>query len=59
MKKTVAYCMAKWERILTLEQTGCLHVFASVHQSQPGAKNDTVGRRLCQPFWLQCPLHTR
>lgn len=49
VKTTAAYCMTRWESILTLELSGCLHVSASGYQPELGAKNGTVGSILCKP----------
>lgn len=49
MKKTAAYCVTRWESILTLELSGCLRVSASGYQPELGAKNGTVGSSLCKP----------
>lgn len=53
VKTTAAYCMTRWERILTLELSGCLHVSAGGCQTEPRAENGTVGSSLCKPALLR------
>lgn len=50
VKTTAAYCTTRWERILTLELSGCLHVSAGGCQTEPRAEN---GSSLCKPALLR------